>query len=73
MHYAAQNDRGEGRAYVLRLLQLGVVVGTATAVGVLLGRTALPALFTADAQVAPAQRRAGFIKWGWLEGPLHIV
>ena len=36
-----------------RLLQMGVGVGTATAAGFLLGRTALPSLFTADLQVAP--------------------
>ena len=48
-----QGDRGEARGYVARLLQMGVAVGTATAAGFLLGRTALPSLFTADSQVAP--------------------
>lgn len=47
----AQGARGEARAYLARLLQLGVGVGTATAAGFLLGRTALPALFTADDKV----------------------
>lgn len=46
-----QGARGEARAYLARLLQLGVGVGTATAAGFLLGRTALPALFTADDKV----------------------
>ncbi|KAK9819566.1 hypothetical protein WJX81_006785 [Elliptochloris bilobata] len=49
-----KGDRGEARAYVARLLQLGVGVGTATAAGFLLGRTALPSLFTGDAQVLAA-------------------
>lgn len=40
-----------------RLLQMGVGVGTATAAGFLLGRTALPSLFTADSQVASAWGR----------------
>jgi hypothetical protein len=50
----AQGARGEARAYLARLLQLGVGVGTATAAGFLLGRTALPALFTADDKVGRA-------------------
>lgn len=52
-----QGDRGEARGYVARLLQMGVGVGTATAAGFLLGRTALPSLFTADSQVASAWDR----------------
>jgi Na+-driven multidrug efflux pump len=46
-----QGDKAEARAYVKRLLTMGISVGLLTATAIVMGRSLLPALFSQDAAV----------------------